>query len=389
MLWIIYGISIAFLYWVYDGYGRFLTVAVALKRLLSSAQPPRAFADDAWPDLTVLLTVHNEEATLPQRIADLLNTDYPADRVRILIASDGSTDRTNDIAGSFAAADSRVQVMHSPGLGKTATQNLALQQIGTEIVVFTDADIRFDRSFLRNAVARFADPDVGAVDGRLTYGHGAAGDALAQGQGYYWRYEHRVRQRESELGILAVVAGACFAVRRRLVRPMDPSIGEDCIVPLDVVEQGARVVHEPSAIAMDSFDEGSEFAFRRRIRMTLRNWQGTWTRPRLLNPVLHPGYAFALWSHKLLRWLSPVFVAGALTSSLLLVLTAPSWLTGIALAPLLALFLLAGAGVLGPRIGIRIPGSGTAFSFVLANGAFLVGVFRAVTGQRVHRYQRA
>jgi cellulose synthase/poly-beta-1,6-N-acetylglucosamine synthase-like glycosyltransferase len=229
---------------------------------------------------------------------------------------------------------------------------------------------------------------VGAVDGRLTYDDGSR-DPLAQGQGHYWRYEHLVRNLESELGLLAVVAGACFAVRRSLLRPMDASIGEDCIVPLDVVSQGKLVVHEPAAVAWDRFDEGNAFAFRRRIRMTLRNWQGTWTRPRLLNPFLHPGYALALWSHKLLRWLSPVFVLVALISSALLVATQGSILAWLALAPLLTLFALGLCGWWTQRFGVRIPGAGTAFSFLLANLAFLVGVIKAVSGNRVQRYQKA
>ncbi len=122
--------------------------------------------------------------------------------------------------------------------------------------------------------------------------------------------------------------------------------------------------------------------------MTLRNWQGTWTRSRLLNPLRHPGYAFALWSHKLLRWLSPVFVVSALISSVTLVIVSPSLFTLAAAAPIAGLFLLAGAGYVAPRFGLRIPGAGTAFGFLLANGAFLVGIIRAMSGHRIRQYQR-
>ena len=124
-----------------------------------------------------------------------------------------------------------------------------------------------------------------------------AADANTTSQGFYWNYEMKVRHLESQLGWLAVVAGASFAVRRELLQTMDPSIGEDCIVPLDVVQQGYLVVHEPLAKAFDEFEEGSGITLRRRIRQTLRNWQGTWSRPALLNPLLHPWYALALWSH--------------------------------------------------------------------------------------------
>jgi len=388
MLWIVYTCSIALLYWVYDGYGRFLRLAVAIRDLLRRSSSRADAAEYTLPSLTVLLTVHNEEAVVRSRLDNVLACDYPVDSLRILVASDGSTDATGDIVRELMRDEPRVELFETDGLGKTATQNLAIQQISADLVVFTDADIRFDPMFLRHAALRFADPHVGAVDGRLHYDDGSQ-DALAQGQGYYWNYEHLVRQKESELGLLAVVAGACFAVRRELLQPMDPSIGEDCIVPLDVVSQSSRVIHEPRAVAWDSFDLGNGFAFRRRIRMTLRNWQGTWTRPRLLNPFLHPGYAFALWSHKLLRWLSPVFVVAAFVSSGVLAITATSVASVLAFLPMCGLFTLACVGWTSQQVGIRIPGAGAAFSFLLANLAFLVGVFRAVTGHRVRRYQKA
>jgi cellulose synthase/poly-beta-1,6-N-acetylglucosamine synthase-like glycosyltransferase len=385
VLWILYAISMGILYWIYDGYGRFLKVAVLVQNVFRRSSDIPQKATHVCPTVTVLLTVHNEEGSIQDRVTDVLACDFPPDRLQIMVASDGSTDRTNDIVRGLAADNPGIVLFESPGLGKTATQNLAITRIESEIVVFTDADIRFESQFLANVAARFSDPEIGAVDGRLTYATGST-DALAEGQGYYWRYEHMVRHLESKVGILAVVAGACFAVRRSLLKPMDSSIGEDCIVPLDVVAQGMRVVHEPTAIAWDSFDEGNAFAFQRRIRMTLRNWQGTWTRPRLLNPLIHPGYAFALWSHKLLRWLSPVFVAGAMVSSVALVIRTDLTAAWIALAPMAGLFVLGGFGWWTPRIGVRVPGAGSAFSFLLANAAFLIGVLKVATGHRVRQY---
>jgi len=188
---------------------------------------------------------------------------------------------------------------------------------------------------------------------------------------------------------LAVVAGASFSVRRELLQPMDPSIGEDCIVPLDVVQQGALVVHEPLSKAYNEFEEGAGLTLRRRIRQTLRNWQGTWSRPALLNPLRHPAYALALWSHKLLRWLSPVFLLVALFCSSWLLIASPGLLSLAAATPYLCLFGLAGLGWLATVSGRRIPLTGIAFSFVLANTAFLVGIIRATLGSRIHAYRNA
>jgi len=389
VLWILTLITALILYWIYDGYGRCLQVLTAVKtraggRSSSSATVPHSSESQDWPTVTVLLTVYNEAAVIRRRLENILACEYPADRLRILVASDGSTDETNAIV--LAMNDDRIQLYESPGLGKTGTQNAAIRSIQSEIIAFTDADILFEPSWLKQVARRFQDSQVGAVDGRAIY-QTPASDALQASQGFYWNYELKLRLLESQLGILAVVAGACFAIRREIFIPMDPAIGEDCIIPLDVVTQGLLVVHEPQAVAWFEIPEDSSITLRRRIRMTLRNWQGTWTRSPLLNPLRHPGYAFALWSHKLLRWLSPVFLTVATVCSASQLLLRPGLPSLLLFLPFGLLFVLAGLGRISTRYQIRIPGAGTAYSFVLANAAFLIGIWRAITGHRIHSYR--
>ena len=390
MLWLLTILATLILYWIYDGYGRCLQLLVLLSRRTakeSSACVTEEESDAAsWPSITVLLTVHNEEAVIRRRIENILRCDYPTEKLSVLIASDGSTDSTHDIVRSFSHRG--VRLFESPGLGKTGTQNAAIRTIESELIAFTDADILFDTDWCRQIARRFRNPQVGAVDGRALY-EAPTSDALQASQGFYWTYELKLRLLESQLGILAVVAGACFAIRRNLFVTMDPAIGEDCIVPLDVVTQRHRVVHEPLAIARFDFEEDSSITLRRRIRMTLRNWQGTWTRSQLLNPLRNPGYAFALWSHKLLRWLSPLFLATATVCSLVQVILAPSLMSALFFAPFGGLFALAGIGWLSARRRRRIPGTGAAYSFLVANVAFLIGIWRAITGHRIHSYRNA
>jgi len=386
VLWIPTVLAILALYWIYDGYGRCLQLLNAVRRADRSGMESSDISNvEDWPSVTILLTVHNEEAVVRGRIENMLQCDYPAERLSVLVASDGSTDSTNSIVRSFS--DSRVRLYESPGLGKTGTQNAAIREIHSDIIAFTDADILFDPRWLKQVALRFRDPNIGAVDGRQLYGVPAA-DSIQASHGFYWNYELKLRHLESQLGILAVVAGACFAVRRKLFVPMDPAIGDDCIIPLDVVAQGYRVVHEPSAIAWHKFGEDSSIALPRRIRMTLRNWQGTWTRSQLLNPFRHPGYAFALWSHKLLRWMSPLFLVAATACAAAMLVLEPSVLTAVIFAPFALLFSLAALGWTLAGRKLRIPGSGTAYSFVLANTAFLIGLWRAISGQRIQSYRK-
>ena len=387
MLWLLTILATLILYWVYDGYGRCLQLLVLLSRKNSEASGGgEDFKANSWPSITVLLTVHNEEIVIRRRIENILRCNYPAEKLCVVIASDGSTDSTNEIVRSFSHRG--VRLFESPGLGKTGTQNAAIRTIESDLIAFTDADILFDTDWCKQVARRFRNPQVGAVDGRALY-EAPTSDALQASQGFYWTYELKLRLLESQLGILAVVAGACFAIRRSLFMTMDPAIGEDCIVPLDVVTQRHLVVHEPLAIARFDSEEDSSITLRRRIRMTLRNWQGTWTRSHLLNPLRHPGYAFALWSHKLLRWLSPLFLATATVSSLVQLILAPSLISALFFAPFGGLFALAGIGWLSARRHLQIPGTGAAYSFLVANVAFLIGIWRAVTGHRIHSYRNA
>lgn len=387
MLLIIAIVATFILYWIYDGYGRCLQLLVFLRSAtLRTVAVNRHQEEIDWPTMTVLLTVHNEETILRKRIENILRCDYPSGKLRILIASDGSTDSTNDIVRSFSGQG--VQLFESPGLGKTGTQNAAIGSIESDLIAFTDADILFDVDWCRQIARQFQDPRIGAVDGRSFYDVPAS-DAVQASQGFYWNYEQKLRFLESRLEILAVTSGACFAIRRSLFVTMDPAIGEDCIVPLDIVAQGYLVVHEPLAISRFDSAEDSSMTLRRRIRMTLRNWQGTWTRSQLLNPFRHPGYAIALWSHKLLRWLSPVFLATATLCSLTQLMIAPSMIATLVFAPFGSLFVLAAIGWLSAHRKLRIPCTGAPYSFLLANVAFLIGLWRALTGHQIRSYRNA
>ena len=397
MLWITYLIAVAGLYWIYDGYGRFLQVACVLKQLFFGRAPAvlrpsvsTPLSEGDLPSIAVLITAHNEAHNIGNRIENLLQCEYPSDKLQIVVAADGCTDATCDIVREYMLRQKdvhpQIRLSESPGLGKTATQNNAIEDIGQDVIVFTDADVVFDRMFLVNTGRQYLDPVVGAVAGHLLFAPPGE-DAVVAGQGFFWKYELKLRSLETRLGLLAVVAGSCFSMRRKLFVHMNPSIGEDCIAPLDVVSQGYQVVQDEASLCFDQFEYGSDVVLRKRVRMTLRNWQGTWLRPSLLNPFQHPGYSFALWSHKLLRWLSPVFLLVATASSLALAAVNPTPAAMVSAMPFTGLLVLAAIGWKTAGSGIRIPGAAAAFSFLLVNVAFLVGVAKALTGQRIHSYR--
>jgi cellulose synthase/poly-beta-1,6-N-acetylglucosamine synthase-like glycosyltransferase len=365
-----------FLVYIYWGYGAVLRLFVSRERM-RDAFP----ASDELPRITVLLTVHNEEKNISARLANLAEQDYPADRFDITVCSDGSTDGTEALAAAFEAP-CRISVIRSSRLGKSGAQNAAMPQVSGEIIVLTDAEARFERGFLRAMARAFANPDVGCATAHLMFVERAGGVAVNQGR--YWAYELALREMESRLGILAVASGQAMAFRRNLFRPLPTFIGDDCVIPLDVVDQGSRVVHCRDAIAFDVMESEAGREFRTRVRMTLRNWVGTWRYPCLLNPVRHPGYAFALWSHKLLRWVGWIGIALMLFGSIGMLISA----TAVLLALSFGVGLLVGAaGGFAESRNLKLPVANTVYSFLLANAAFMVGVIRAMAGHQIVAYR--
>lgn len=372
---------------VYFAYEWLLRAAVRLTKATREIAP--ANQSEEFPRLSVLLTVHNEEAEITARLEDILGQDYPSDRLEIVVASDGSTDHTEALVQSFAAAhpDRAIVLVaaRSQG-GKSAAQNLALTSVTGEIVVLTDAATRFASDFLRLIAQPFRDANVGCVSGQVKFARNDG--SISSGQERYWQSEMMLRDCESRLGILAVASGQAMAFRRALFRPLPPHIGDDCIIPLDVAAAGARVVHQPNAIAFDTNESRIRRELRARARMTARNWVGTWRHPVLLSPLHHPGYSLALWSHKLMRWLSPVF--------LLVMAMTSAWLSrqpfyGLCFASGVALSVVAaigyGAERTGGKTGLFWRIAGMALAFFVAQLGFLLGLWTVIRGRKIFAYR--
>jgi cellulose synthase/poly-beta-1,6-N-acetylglucosamine synthase-like glycosyltransferase len=383
----------ALLYYVYDGYLRCLRLLVRRPRRhgrVARADPAVDDTDGLTGDgefvpVTVVIAVHNEAHQIVERVRNVIDQDYPRHLVEVVVASDGSNDGLQRVVDEQFGQ--QVRVVHADDrVGKSAIQNEAVESVHSSILVFSDADTRFQPGFLREITAPFADPVVGAVQAHLLFVSADAAPGV-DGQDRYWRAELEIRQLEAELGILAVASGACIAVRRELWQPLDPQVGEDCMIPLDVVSASKIVAYADRAVAHELAERELDDVVATRARMTVRNWQGTWSRPALLNPLSHPGYAYALWSHKLLRWLSPIWLIGLTTASVALAVVAPGPLPAAPAAVLTTFYALAAIGRVAHHRGRRVPICSTVHAFVLANVGFLLGLARAARGVRISRYR--
>jgi cellulose synthase/poly-beta-1,6-N-acetylglucosamine synthase-like glycosyltransferase len=271
----------------------------------------------ADPRVTLLFCAHNEEAALPEKIANCRALDYPTDLLEFCVGSDGSTDGTNALLQVWAQ-DVRVHLTLSPErLGKTALLNRMVPAATGEIVLFSDASTLLAPGAVRRHVAHYADPTVGCVGGDLVFVN-TANSPVSGAHGSFWRYERHLRRCESSLGILAYVAGANYSMRRALWKTVEPHFADDCNSPLNVIEQGYRVIYDPDARAREVAAESSEGLMRRRVRMVTRDLEAILARPVLLNPLCSGGVAWSLWSHKLLRWLAAPLLVVLLVSNLFL-----------------------------------------------------------------------
>ena len=259
---------------------------------------------ESMPVITVLVTVRNEENTVGARIRNLQNADYPAERLQILVASDGSTDRTESIVNDLKKGDPRVCLFTTHGGGKSYTQSQAVGQAHGDIVVLSDSDTVFHSGALKYLAGPFADQLVGCATGRVELARNK--NSVAESQGIYWQYEMFLRKWESSAGLLHTASGSIMAFRKHLFRPFEPIYGDDCAIPLDIVSQGYRVVHVDDAVAYDEFPSTVKGELKARTRMTLRNITCTLKRCSLLNALRHPLVSWAVISHKLLRWLTPL-----------------------------------------------------------------------------------
>jgi len=327
------------------------------------------------PMVAVVISAYNEERHIGERIANLLELDYPADRLLAYIGSDGSRDRTAEILR--ACTDPRLRAFaFEANRGKANVLNDLVGRVEAPILVFSDANTYFDRDALRRLVQPFADPQVGAVSGELRL-KGAAGDNQ---DSLYWRVEQFLKFFEARIGGLLGANGGIYAIRRELWRPLAPdTICDDFCVAMNVAAAGRRLVYEPSAFAVEDTPDAIAEEYKRRVRIGIGNFQALFRHPEYLLRT-SAGTRFAYFSHKVLRWIAPHLLLLGLAASALLGLDSPAW-AAFAAAQALA---YAGAALLYglSRRAVRLPSLARIAAFLFAlNWAFLVASSRFVSGR--------
>jgi len=330
-----------------------------------------------WPGVSILMSVFNEEKHIAARIENLLALDYPPEKLEVLIGSDASTDRTEEIVHRYVGPRVSLHRVTLRG-GKPRVLKHLVPKARYALLAFTDANSFWQPDALKKLVRHFQDARVGGVCGRLVF----RGDHVATHEDPYWRLETFLKSRESDLDSCLGANGAIYAIRRCLWPQIpDNTFVDDFVIGMQVREQGFRLLYESDAVATEELPPTVSHEMTRRIRIGAGDFQAL----RLCWRSLLPWrglYVWSFWSHKVLRWLGPFLMIGAFASNCFL-LRSPFFVTTLSLQILF--YLMALAGAVAPRKFVLF--SAPRY-FVVINLALLFGFFRYLTGTQPAAWQR-
>jgi cellulose synthase/poly-beta-1,6-N-acetylglucosamine synthase-like glycosyltransferase len=360
----------ALIFYVYAGY------PVLLYLYSRTVHARKNLLPDELPRVSLLISAFNEEECIAEKLENSLRIDYPEELLDIIVISDQSSDRTDEIVAGFADRGVGLLRMGERG-GKTLGLNAGVAASSSDMVVFSDANAMYCDDAIRALIAPFFDPNIGAVVGESTYAN--TNSDAGESESFYWRYETAIKKMESRAGSVVGGDGAIYAVRRSLYRAMSADALSDFVNPLQVVEQGYRCVYEPKAISVEEVAGSFEKEFSRKVRIVNRGWRATMSMKRLLNPVRYGLFAWQLISHKLLRWLVPLFLALLVVTNILLLNSKPIYSIAITAQAIFYGLAIAGA-ILRKRahlaLALYLP-----YYFCLVNIASARGIMEAYVGK--------
>jgi len=366
IFWTLFGI----IFYTYLGYPLFTL-------FLSLFFTGRIRKRDIEPSVTFLITAYNEEKHLREKLENTLNLDYPREKLEIIVASDGSTDQTDDIVREFAARGVTLHRVEGR-MGKTETQNQAVKRARGEVIIFSDSTTKYKKDAVRKIIRNYNDDSIGAVSGRYEYVN-PTGAPVGLGTILFWRYENSVKSSQTRIKTVTGCCGCIYSVRRQLYEPLPGSIISDLVEPLKILEKGYRIAFEPEAVAYEETTETAEEEFGMRVRVISRGMHGLWYMRQLFNPFQYGFVSFQLFSHKVLRWMIPFLLLLLLITNLFLVGQA---LYNFTFLLQLLFYVGAASGYVLDRMGRRVKVLALPLYYCVVNAASVAAFFRTILGKK-------
>src|SRR5437899_3204717 len=307
---VVFWLAALLLFYVYAGYPLLLAVIGLIVRRQRSGP-------GYSPSSAILIAAYNEEEAIERKIRQTLALEYPADKLEVLVLSDCSTDRTDEIVS--AVPDSRVRLVRMPERrGKTHAQNLGVKQASGEVVIFSDATAIYQSKALLYLACNYQDAAVGAVSGRYQYFDPTEQSATGLGSVAFWNYENLIKTLQSRIRTITGCCGCIYSVRKTAYTELPGDIISDLGQPLQAIKKGYRVVFEDRALAYEETTQSTSEEFSMRVRVVTRAMRGLLSVSDLLKPWKFAWPAFQLWSHKVMRWMVPLFLIALFAANLFL-----------------------------------------------------------------------
>jgi Glycosyltransferases, probably involved in cell wall biogenesis len=383
----IFYFSLVIIIYSYVGYGLLLLVLVTIKKLFNAKnvrQQDAAFQ----PPVTIIIAAYNEADFIEDKIKNTLALDYPSDKLKIIIITDGSTDKTPEIVARYPS----IRLLHQPGRsGKIAAMHRAMGFVNTPFVIYCDANTYLNTDAIKNIVRHYADKKVGGVAGEKKIMQLGNAGVSGAGEGLYWKYESTLKQLDSNLYTVVGAAGELFSVRTELYEfPGENVLLDDFIISLRICARGYRVAYEKQAYAMETASANLKEERKRKIRISAGAFQSMLMLKGLLNVFKHPMLTFQYVSHRVLRWtLCPLLLPLLFISNILLLNEYPVIIYQLIFAGQLAFYGAVLAGWLFSLRGIKVKILYFPYYFFFINLSLYLGFFRFLKGNQSVLWEKA
>lgn len=383
LLWI----SLFITFYAFFGYGILLFILIKIKRIIAGKPVIPLVDPGELPSCTLIVAAYNEDGVMDEKIQNSLALAYPVNKLQFIFITDGSTDRSAEIVEAYP----QIHHMHSnERKGKIAAVHRAMATVSTEVVVFTDANTFLNADALTNICRHYSNAKVGAVAGeKRVYAKGA--DATA-GEGFYWKYESKLKTWDSELYSVVGAAGELFSIRTALYEPVNPdTVLDDFMISLQIAEKGYRVIYEPEAYATETASQNVGEELKRKIRITAGGIQSILRLKALLNPFKMPVLSFQYVSHRVLRWtIVPFLMILALVLNLIIIFTGSIALTyQLLLLAQVGFYLAAISGWILEERHIKVKIFFIPYYFCMMNYAVIMGIIRFAGGRQSAIWEKA